>query len=245
MVRRLSCVLFLALVPALCSCVPLIKYQDLEKRLSQAEEINRNLMLGLRNAEQSGSESTSGAALIGARYKEMESKYDALVLENEATRAANERLRKQLEDIPNLPLPDSGFSQQAASEMGFDRTASGALLLSDALFFQSGRSVLREGPRKELDSLASKLLNEYAGKRIHIEGHSDNTKVVKSNNADNWDLSAKRAHSVFKYLVDKGVPEDRFVLHGYGYSRPADGVTDPNTKENQAKCRRVEIRLGN
>lgn len=70
--------------------------------------------------------------------------------------------------------------------------------------------------------------------RIEIQGHTDNVGSAKYNK----DLSNRRAASVRKYLVSKGVAEHRLTSAGYGMERP---LVDNNNDRNRALNRRVQF----
>ncbi|MEZ4288268.1 MAG: OmpA family protein [Polyangiales bacterium] len=54
-------------------------------------------------------------------------------------------------------------------------------------------------------------------------------------------LSQRRADSVMKYLVKKGVSADRLVAEGFGPNRPI--VPDATSAEDLAQNRRVEFHI--
>jgi outer membrane protein OmpA-like peptidoglycan-associated protein len=58
--------------------------------------------------------------------------------------------------------------------------------------------------------------------------------------AYNKELSARRAASVVRYLVAKGVAADRLVAAGYGFERP---IATNDTALGRAKNRRVEFTI--
>ena len=51
-------------------------------------------------------------------------------------------------------------------------------------------------------------------------------------------LSERRANTVMKYFVDKGVEAEQLSVKGFGLTKPAAGN---DTKEGRAKNRRVEL----
>jgi outer membrane protein OmpA-like peptidoglycan-associated protein len=108
-----------------------------------------------------------------------------------------------------------------------------ALVLSEAILFETGQSQLRSGVQEVLDNVA-KLIQDRTTKDISIEGHTDN----RGEKAYNQRLSEKRAKAVFDALVKRGVPSERLRMVGYGMERP---VASNETPEGQQKNRRVEI----
>lgn len=69
---------------------------------------------------------------------------------------------------------------------------------------------------------------------LEIGGHTDS----RGSDAYNKGLSQRRANSVMKYLVEKGVAAERLSAVGYGESKP---VADNKTETGRADNRRVEF----
>ena len=86
----------------------------------------------------------------------------------------------------------------------------------------------------QLDELVT-LLNHYEGANLLIEGHADSN----GSDAYNLDLSQRRTNSVKKYLVSKGIVEDRLTAVGFGESKP---IASNKTSLGRAKNRRVELK---
>ena len=84
-----------------------------------------------------------------------------------------------------------------------------------------------------LDNIV-KTLNADSSKKAVIKGHTDNIGSIEYN----LDLSKRRAESVRKYLVSKGIAPERLTCYGYGESMP---IATNETEEGRAKNRRVEI----
>jgi len=87
--------------------------------------------------------------------------------------------------------------------------------------------------RQDLNKVARNL-NSYPDSTIQIIGHTDNTGTA----AYNQDLSARRAGSVSRILIDAGVDAGRVTSFGRGEDQP---VATNLTPEGRAQNRRVEI----
>lgn len=83
------------------------------------------------------------------------------------------------------------------------------------IFFRSGSYELLPRSFPELDRLLH-LLTVNPGIRIRINGYTDNTGTAASNLV----LSQRRAESVVRYLVSKGIQASRLCARGYGETVP-------------------------
>ncbi len=80
------------------------------------------------------------------------------------------------------------------------------------------------------------LMKDRTTLRLGIYGHTDSQGAAAYNKA----LSDRRAASVVKYIVDKGIAQERLESAGYGMERP---VADNATEEGRAQNRRVEFKI--
>lgn len=129
---------------------------------------------------------------------------------------------------PGPPENDGCPLTGAAIEIG----SKGRILLRSAITFDTGKDTIRSESFPLLDQVA-KLLDEHSEmKRVRVEGHTDNV----GNAAYNKELSARRAASVVRYLIGKGVAESRLVPAGYGFEQP---IASNGTALGRAKNRRV------
>ena len=106
-------------------------------------------------------------------------------------------------------------------------------LNSDALQ-DEGRALLRE--------LAAPL-TAYLGAReeiLMVSGFTDDRPVLQGNRryADNWELSAQRALTVTRVLIEEGLPADSVFAAAFGAQQPVDSNDD---EAGRARNRRVEI----
>lgn len=114
------------------------------------------------------------------------------------------------------------------------------LTLNDSLLFRSGSAILTAGGVNLLERVSRVI--KPIGRRIRVEGHSDNVPIATARYPSNWELSTARAVNVVKYFIHQGRIDPR-LLSAVGYADVKPKV--PNDSEAQrAKNRRVEIILG-
>ncbi|MCX6232827.1 MAG: OmpA family protein [Bacteroidetes bacterium] len=99
--------------------------------------------------------------------------------------------------------------------------------------FATGKDVILKPSYPILDQVA-KIMKDNPSYKLIINGHTDNVGKADKNR----ELSEKRAASVKKYLLDKGVDDSRMKAAGFGDTMP---VADNKTKEGQKQNRRVEF----
>ncbi len=112
------------------------------------------------------------------------------------------------------------------------------LLISDSVMFNSGQAVLIEPSRNLLSHIAAVLNDKVSS--VTVEGHTDNRPIQTNTYPSNWELSAARAATVVRYLLEQpeALPPERYSAVGYGEFRP---VSSNDTAEGRAMNRRVEI----
>ena len=90
-----------------------------------------------------------------------------------------------------------------------------APVLIDNIFYDFDKATLRPESTKALDELVT-LLNENGNVTIELSAHCD----YKGSEAYNKKLSQRRAESVVRYLIAKGVSAKRLTPVGYGKMKP-------------------------
>lgn len=116
------------------------------------------------------------------------------------------------------------------------------LTMKGALLFDSGSAELKEESREVL-SKVGRVLEQYSGGTVEIEGHTDNVPITTARYASNEELSSARALSVFYYLKDNTYLNPADLKHaGMGERVP---VADNSTEAGRSMNRRVEIRIYN
>ncbi|MEA2641380.1 MAG: chemotaxis protein MotB, partial [Chloroflexota bacterium] len=127
------------------------------------------------------------------------------------------------------PLPDGVLVGSAVD---------GVLVsISGNALFDSGKADLKPAGLAVLDVLANQL--RPTTNQIRIEGHTDNIAISTPLFPSNWELSAARATTVVRYLIERGgIRPQQLIAAGYGDQRP---VASNDTREGRARNRRVDV----
>lgn len=118
----------------------------------------------------------------------------------------------------------------------------GKIGISGSVLFALNSDQLQPEGRQLLQTLAGPLA-AYLGTRnemLMVSGFTDDMPVRGSNHqfADNWELSAQRALTVTRTLIETGVPADAIFAAAFGAQQPVASNDDP---QGRARNRRVEM----
>ncbi len=108
----------------------------------------------------------------------------------------------------------------------------GCWTISEA-FFDFNKHDIQARFYPALDEVAA-VLKTNPSLRIVIEGYTDNV----GTKAYNQKLSEERAMAVKRYLISKGIAEERLSTVGYGFAMPK---ASNETPEGRAQNRRVKL----
>lgn len=195
--------------------------------------------------------------VTGCASQKMKDDYEAEISalrdERTALKAENQGLRSQL-DMTQMALSEANSSLDAARtqeaqtpvlpqigggiEVGM-RGQDMVITVPSSITFASGSATLTQAGKGPLRQVAQLLLSDHSDAKYWIEGHTDTDQISKSKFESNRALSAARAMSVLKFLVEEcGVPDSSCVLVGHGQYDP---IGDNSSSNGKAKNRRVEI----
>ncbi len=174
---------------------------------------------------------------LKGRYENMQTEKQALADRISQDQQTIDELKRQIEQLNKTPADASGFGP--GYDVAFDAAAGTiTVTLPNTILFDSGKATLKSATSKELDHILAVIKDKYPGKQVDVVGHTDTEPIKKSSWKDNWELSAQRALSVTRYLVDHGIPDKQVEASGCGSARP---VASNSTADGKAKNRRVEI----
>jgi outer membrane protein OmpA-like peptidoglycan-associated protein len=139
-----------------------------------------------------------------------------------------------LEDqCPAEPGPPGGDKPGCPKKPSLVIVTAKEIKITQQIHFEFDKDKIRSESFPILDAVAD-VLKTNPNIKIDVQGHTDN----KGGAEYNKKLSDRRAASVKKYLVGKGVEASRLVSHGYGAERP---IVDNTTDQNRALNRRVQF----
>ena len=123
-------------------------------------------------------------------------------------------------------LPNNASGLGAGGALAANGAVAGSaqdftLNVGDRIFFDTDSSSLRADAQATLNRQAQ-WLQQYPGKAITIEGHSDE----RGTRAYNLGLSARRAAAARDYLTARGVPSTAVRTVPYGKERPVAVCND-------------------
>lgn len=118
----------------------------------------------------------------------------------------------------------------------------GRIGISGSVLFALNSDELRPEGRQLLQTLVPPL-RVYLGERkemLMVSGFTDNKPVQQSNRRfdDNLELSAQRALTVTRALIDEGMPSSLVFAAAFGAEQPA---AENSTEAGRARNRRVEM----
>lgn len=151
--------------------------------------------------------------------------------EETAKRKAEEQRRIALEQALKDPLKEGRVTLE-----------NGRIAISGNVLFSVSSAQLQPEGRELLRSLVAPLrvFLDERDQVLMISGFTDN-KPIKSDNryfVDNWELSAQRALTVTRVLIEEGMPSAMVFAAAFGSQSP---VASNDTAQGRSQNRRVEM----
>jgi chemotaxis protein MotB len=143
-------------------------------------------------------------------------------------------MEQDLEDQLVAAVQEEGLTGEAT----LARTDRGLVLrVRERIAFEPGSATLNPRSLPLLRKVA--LVCRVFPRKIYVEGHTDIIPVRSEIYASNWELSAARAGSVVRFLLDaEHLAPEQFVASGLAATVP---IAPNNTEEGRARNRRVEF----
>lgn len=194
-----------------------IKYEADNAMLS-AQIANEKILTAQANEEIANGTAQRQTVLLQARDREAQRNADQA---SDARRQADASAQRA----------DSLEAQLA--DLKLQKTERGLVLTLGDVLFDTGQATLKSGANGTMDRLAT-ALREKSGRKVTIEGHTDNV----GSDASNQSLSERRAQAVQTALTQRGVERSQITALGKGENFP---LATNDSADGRQSNRRVEL----
>jgi chemotaxis protein MotB len=162
-------------------------------------------------------------------------------------RRLNVALAQRVQELARYRSDFFGRLREILGERQDIRIVGDRFVFQSEVLFGIGSDQISEAGLSELNALANAVLEleqeipEDIPWVLRVDGHTDKQPLAGTGRfRTNWELSAGRAISVVRFLIDEGIPANRLAAAGFGEFQPIDaGETD----QAYARNRRIELKL--
>jgi chemotaxis protein MotB len=161
----------------------------------------------------------------------------------------NKLKKRMLEKVEELSEYRSEFFGRLKKALGNRpdiKVVGDRFVFQSEVFFQSASADLQESGKEQLTKVAdtlkdlAKTLPKDINWILNVVGHTDKLPINSPQFRSNWELSAARAISVVKFLIEVGIPPERLSATGYGEYQQIDPGNDEAAR---SRNRRIEIKF--
>ena len=184
---------------------------------------------------------SKGVSASQMTYKGFGSSHPAFSNKYKSGRESNRRIEvriTQKRDFGNNSLVDESAYEEELLYLKSINSSSitiGNSYILDNFSFASGKSNIADSNNIDLIALVG-FMNNNPKIYIEIGGYTDNSGIKENNDT----ISQLRAQSVYNYLLNNEIAEERLTHVGYGEKSP---ISPNHQKWGRDKNRRVEIKI--
>ncbi|MBU2663116.1 OmpA family protein [Actinoplanes bogorensis] len=144
----------------------------------------------------------------------------------DATAAAKEA--ENFKKIENK-ISDALAAQKLLGSVKFtiDRRGLVVTVVTNEVVFDGNRADLQPGGKKILDAIAPSLVK--LPNNIEVDGNTNQLKAKTTFYPSGWELSAARASTTVRYLIDHGLAKNRMTAVGNSDTKPLINPSDPRS----------------
>ncbi len=233
----------------------------LDTRLAQSRQEKDEMRMALNAEQEMSAEARAQLTLMNKQVEALRAQLASLQAALDASEAKAADQEVQIIDLGkrlNAALADKvqelqryrseffGRLREVLGERQDVRVEGDRFVFQSEVLFPSGSDQLQPAGRDTLADLARTLIqlaDEIPSDIdwiLRVDGHTDRQPIRTAAFSSNWELSAARAISVVKFLIDQGIPADRLAATGFGEYQPID---DGNGPEALARNRRIELKF--
>lgn len=156
-----------------------------------------------------------------------------------ATKLEAEISKRQIEEKRRMALEEALAIPLASGRVTL---SNGRIGISGSVLFATNSAVLQPDGRQVLKSLVTPLRAYLSAREelLMVSGFTDDKNIVggKDSFADNWELSAQRALTVTRTLIEEGMPASSVFAAAFGAGQPVASNADA---KGRSQNRRVEM----
>lgn len=146
--------------------------------------------------------------------------------------ARERQVQTSADQVSDARMRADSLEAQLA-DLKLQKTERGLVLTLGDVLFDTGQATLKSGANGTMDRLAT-ALREKSGRKVTIEGHTDNV----GSDASNQGLSERRAQAVQSALTERAVARGQITTLGKGENFP---VASNDSADGRQSNRRVEL----
>ncbi|GAA2504525.1 flagellar motor protein MotB [Winogradskya humida] len=147
---------------------------------------------------------------------------------------------KEAEDLKKLEnkIADELAKNKLLGQVKFtiDRRGLVVTIVTNEVVFAGNRADLQAGGKKILDAIAPALVK--IPNNIEVDGNTNQLKATTTFYPSGWELSAARASTTVRYLIDHGLAKGRMTAVGNSDTKP---LIDPKDPRAVTMNRRVDV----
>lgn len=218
-------------------------------RAELASEREAGARAGLRIAEVTreladirGELARLNAALEASEASRQEQEVEIATL----TRRLQQALVSKVAELARYRSEFFGRLREVLGDDANIRVVGDRFVFQSEILFESGSARFNRPALGQVDRLAETLrevtarIPESIDWVLRVDGHTDRVPISTPQYPSNWELSAARAISLVRALIDRGLPARRLVAAGFGDNYPLD---PGDTAEAYSRNRRIELKL--
>ncbi|GGQ42278.1 flagellar motor protein MotB [Couchioplanes azureus] len=167
----------------------------------------------------------------------------ARAIQAEDRRQASENAKAAAQEVENLKEIEHKIADALAAakllehvKFSVDRRGLVITVVTNEVVFAGNRAELKEGGRKILDAIAPTLAK--LPNNIEVDGNTNQLKATVTYYPSGWELSAARASTTVRYLVEHGLAKNRMSAVGFSDTKP---LVDPKDPRSITMNRRVDV----
>ncbi|WP_127142512.1 peptidoglycan -binding protein [Pelagibacterium montanilacus] len=219
----------------------------LESELADEQDLSREAQaqVALLNRQLAALRQQIGAleaALDASELRDQESRTQI----SDLGRRLNVALAQRVQDLSRYRSDFFGRLREILEGRSDVQVVGDRFVFQSEVLFGAGQAEISTEGEDQIAQLAQAILeleSEIPAEIpwvLRIDGHTDRRPISTPQFPSNWELSAARAISVAKLLVEQGVPPNRLLAAGFGEFAPLDpGDNDDAYRRN----RRIEFKL--